>query len=323
MKKGYFILLSIILVAWSIYMLSNNLLFLFNENWLVSTTMIFASFIAWSTAEWWWAVAFPVFTKLLNIAWDDAKVFSLMIQSIGMSMAMFVIWIKKIKVLKNVILWWAVWGLLWQILGLSIVLSSIQLKVLFTVLVTFLWVVLASSLIKKEYLYKNEIFSTFKTITSFIVIWLVWGLLTSKMWTGIDMIIFILLTMFYWINAKISTPTTICLMAINSIFWFIISLYTWWITNIVITYWLVSIPVVILFAPIWAIIASKISQKVLISILLFFIFLDITSTVYTVNFTSQVIIFTLQAILLAISFFYIMYFIKTNYVLKQEKVKIK
>ncbi len=319
MKKPYFTLLGVILITWLTYMLSNNLFFLFDDNWIISLTMVLGSFIAWSTAEWWGAVAFPVFTKLFNIAASDAKVFSLMIQSIGMTMAMFIIWLKKIKILKNVVLWWAIWWFLWQLIGISIVLSSLQLKILFTVLVSFLWVVLLSKLLKKDILDNTEIKNSLKTVIVFLFIWAIWGLLTSKMWTWLDMIVFILLTMLYGINAKISTPTTICLMAINSIFWFILQLYLWAVNNVVLTYWLVSIPVVIIWAPLWAIIVSKISQNILIVFLLSFILLDIVSTIYTVNYTDEVLLFSLQSLLVAFSFFYILYFIKINYILKNVK----
>ncbi len=291
--------------------------FLFDENWIISVTMVLWSFIAWSTAEWGWAIAFPVFTKLFNIAASDAKVFSLMIQSIGMSMAMFIIWLKKIKVLKNVIIWWALWWFLWQLIGVSIVLSSLQLKILFTVLVSFLWIVLLLKILKKDSLNNTEISTNLKTVISFIFIWTLWWLLTSKMWTWLDMVIFILLTMLYWINAKISTPTTICLMATNSIFWFILQLYLGWVNNEVLTYWLVSIPVVVIWAPLWAIIVSKISQNILILFLLSFILLDIFSTIYTIKYTNEVLLFSLQSLLVAFTFFYLMHFVKTNYILKK------
>jgi hypothetical protein len=53
-------------------------------HWPVSVTMIFGSIIAGATSEGGGAIAFPVFTKILQIPASDAKIFSLAIQSVGM-----------------------------------------------------------------------------------------------------------------------------------------------------------------------------------------------------------------------------------------------
>jgi hypothetical protein len=313
MNKTYILLLTFILLIWSLYFFWNNLWFLFNENWIITVTMIFWSFIAWATAEWGWAVAFPVFTKILDIPWNDAKIFSIMIQSIWMSMAMFMIWIKKIKVLKNVIIFWSLGWFIWQALWLLFVFSWLQLKILFTILVLCLWIVLTISLFRDKMSVRTEIISNIKISLFFFVIWIVWWIMVSKIWMWIDMLVFILLTILYWINEKISTPTTICLMAINSIFGFILQLYIWSISTTVISYWLVAIPVVIIWAPLWAYLISKISQRSLIKILLWFIILDIFSTFYTITLTMEVSVLILQAVIILSIFFISVYLIHNKY----------
>ncbi|MCK5889994.1 MAG: sulfite exporter TauE/SafE family protein, partial [Methylococcales bacterium] len=57
------------------------------QNWPITLTMVFGSFIAGATSEGGGAIAFPVFTKVLAMPPFDAKVFSLAIQSIGMMAA--------------------------------------------------------------------------------------------------------------------------------------------------------------------------------------------------------------------------------------------
>ncbi|MDJ0901719.1 MAG: hypothetical protein QNJ55_23255 [Xenococcus sp. MO_188.B8] len=57
------------------------------DNWQVALTMVFGSEIAGETSVGGGAVAFPVFTKVLHIAPQDAKLFSLAIQSVGMTAA--------------------------------------------------------------------------------------------------------------------------------------------------------------------------------------------------------------------------------------------
>ncbi|MGB5770859.1 MAG: sulfite exporter TauE/SafE family protein, partial [Crocosphaera sp.] len=57
------------------------------NHWQIALTMLFGSMIAGGTSMGGGAVAFPVFTKLLHIPPHDAKIFSLAIQSVGMTAA--------------------------------------------------------------------------------------------------------------------------------------------------------------------------------------------------------------------------------------------
>ena len=57
------------------------------SNWYSAITMVFGSFVAGSTPQGGGAVAFPVFTKLLEVPADVARSFSLCIQAIGMGTA--------------------------------------------------------------------------------------------------------------------------------------------------------------------------------------------------------------------------------------------
>ncbi len=57
------------------------------DNWTSAITMVFGSFVAGSTPQGGGAVAFPVFTKVLEVPSDVARSFSLCIQAIGMGTA--------------------------------------------------------------------------------------------------------------------------------------------------------------------------------------------------------------------------------------------
>jgi hypothetical protein len=57
------------------------------DNWASAVTMVFGSFVAGSTPQGGGAVAFPVFTKVLEVPSDVARSFSLCIQAIGMGTA--------------------------------------------------------------------------------------------------------------------------------------------------------------------------------------------------------------------------------------------
>ena len=68
------------------------------NNWSASITMVFGSFVAGSTPQGGGAVAFPVFTKLLEVPSDVARSFSLCIQAIGMGTATVSILIHRRRV---------------------------------------------------------------------------------------------------------------------------------------------------------------------------------------------------------------------------------
>ncbi len=80
------------------------------DNWPVALTMVFGSLVAGATSEGGGAIAFPIFTKLLQVAPADAKLFSLAIQSIGMTAASLVIVLMRLKVEWCAIRWASLGG---------------------------------------------------------------------------------------------------------------------------------------------------------------------------------------------------------------------
>ena len=104
-NKSFFPSLLLILTTWAIWYFYTfpQSFRIISENWAVSLTMVFGSFIAGATSEGGGAIAFPVFTKILQISPLDAKVFSLAIQSVGMTAATITIIVLRIKVEWRVI----------------------------------------------------------------------------------------------------------------------------------------------------------------------------------------------------------------------------
>ncbi len=68
------------------------------DNWIASVTMVFGSFVAGATPQGGGAVAFPVFTKGLEIPSEVARTFSLCIQTVGMGAAALAILIRRRRV---------------------------------------------------------------------------------------------------------------------------------------------------------------------------------------------------------------------------------
>lgn len=74
-------------VIWAVAVLAAGLGGRVLENWESTITMLFGSFLAGSSPEGGGAVAFPVFTKALEVPGPVARTFGLSIQAVGMSMA--------------------------------------------------------------------------------------------------------------------------------------------------------------------------------------------------------------------------------------------
>jgi uncharacterized membrane protein YfcA len=87
------------------------------------------------------------------------------------------------------------------------------------------------------------------------------GLISSYTGCGIDMVVFIVLTLAYGINEKISIPTSVIIMALNSVAGFFIHGVVLKDIGICWDYWLVSIPIVIICAPLGAWTVSRLNRN--------------------------------------------------------------
>lgn len=280
---------------------------MFSETWPISLTMVLGSFIAGATSEGGGAVAFPVFTKLFNIAPQDAKVFSFFIQSFGMTMAGLFIYLKKIPVLWNVIFTALAAGITGLVTGeLFLVVPDPYPKLLFT----FLAGIFAFFLIYNRWgIPDNPVDGfRFESVNDTLVILatgFIGGLVASVVGVGIDMLIFIVLTLLYGVNEKISTPTTVVLMGLLSVAGF-----TWHagitadVNPDVWRYLMSCIPIVIFGAPLGAWVCSKIGRDQLIWFLLFLIAIEVISTIWIIPITpGRLLILTLFTLLASLLFY--------------------
>ncbi len=136
-----------ILIVWSVwgfYTLPQSGQII-KDYWQITVTMVFGSIIAGATSEGGGAIAFPVFTKLLHIAPMDAKVFSLVIQSVGMLAASITIIVLRIQVLWWVIFWVSLGGFCGVTVGLFVAdwIPAEFIRMLFTIMAVSLALTLA------------------------------------------------------------------------------------------------------------------------------------------------------------------------------------
>lgn len=253
--------------AWLVYMAAKHLFHLFLTKWFMSVTMIFGSFIAGATSEGGGAVAFPVMTLMFKISPECARNFSLAIQSVGMTAAAFAIWRCKIPVERNAILFSSVGGAVGIVLGTFFVVPLFSNPAFTKMFFTSLWLSFAGALYlinrdrDREIFYSIIDFKPLRAGLVLAVVGVLGGVVSSLTGSGLDILTFSLLTLRYRVSESVATPTSVVLMAFNSIIGFSTHLF---LVPMPVTggpylmgdfqieafhFWLVCIPIVILGAP--------------------------------------------------------------------------
>lgn len=294
----YPLVLAVIYSSWLTFMITTNSWDLFREHWTVSVTMTLGSFVAGATAEGGAAIAFPIFTKVLHIAPPTARTFGLMIQAVGMSAAGIVIFARRIPVLPRVIFWVTIGGIFGQYLGtFYIILPNPYPRILFTFVAAVFGVALYVSRFRLKWEPIGQMpFWGGNQAVLFLIIGLLGGIFAAQTGSGIDMLTFVVLTLMFGLNEKVSTPTTVIVMALNSIAGFFFHGVIAQDIGIAWEYWLVAIPIVIIGAPLGATIASRITRDAIIYFLLFLISLEVVTTVWLVSFSTQNVIVTVISV---------------------------
>ena len=270
-------------ISWFYAVFDKDIVGLFFQYWPIPLTMFFGSFFAGSTPIGGAAVAFPIFTKVLNIATQDARTFGLMIQSVGMTMASIFIFSRSIHVRKRVIVCASVGGILGMIVGAFYV-QIPYTKVLFSCFVTLFGIVFAYSHWKGKHVPQTGIVLwDFTVYCKMVLAGFFGGLISSATGAGVGMLIFVVMVLAYKIHEKICVPTVIFIMTIVSLTGFSIhALFLNDIRETVWNYWILASPVVAVGAPLGAFVSSRVSRRWIVIGTLFFIIIDFLSTLYLV-----------------------------------------
>ncbi|MDR3600911.1 MAG: sulfite exporter TauE/SafE family protein [Desulfosporosinus sp.] len=315
-----------LLIVWSYVFFSKFDITLYRQYFQIPLTMVFGSFLGGFTCEGGGAVAFPIFTKLLHISPAVTRDFSFAIQSIGMSFASITILLRKIRIEMNVILYAVMGGIAGIIIGtytVSPYLSSPQVKLIFTMVITSFGV----ALFLKNYIFRGkecDQICNFTVRDSVIIscVGVIGGVFSSIIGTGIHFITFSFVTLFYRLNEKVATPTSILIMAADSIFGFIFRKFIYnEFSDQAIVFWVLCIPVVALFAPLGAIACSKVSRSFIVKVLLFLISIEFISTLYIFKFNLNTICLSLLVIFVSMVIYLILIRISGIYALEMERLK--
>jgi len=285
-------------ITWILWLLlfRNDALLAVKDWWSITITMIFGSIIAGATSEGGGAVAFPVFTKLLHIAPWDAKLFSLSIQSVGMTAASIVIVLMRIRIDWQVIRWTSIGGavgMFFGAMGLAQHLPPDVTKMTFTIMVSSFGVVLYIINRRERYCHEQMPVNGALERGLLLGVGLGGGVLSSIVGTGLDIVTFSLLVLLFRISEKVATPTSVVLMAINSLIGCLV--YFVFLNELnpaVQSYWLAAVPVVVIGAPLGVLICNYLSRRTIVNVLLALISIELITTLLIIPLRFDIIIYS-------------------------------
>lgn len=288
--------LSIIFTVWTLWcVLAPAPAFSYiTEYWQVTVTMIFGSLIAGGTSEGGGAVAFPVFTKILEISPHTAKVFSLAIQSVGMTAASLAIFLMRVPVERRALLLISLGGIPGIAIGSLLIaplLPPAVIRITFTAMLSGFAVTLI--ILNRGIRSRNEKIPLLKNNENFVLLaaGIPGGIISGLVGNGIDIFAFSLLVLLFRVSEKVATPTSVILMAINALAGFLIHVFFLGdFTEEVQNYWLAAVPVVVVGAPLGALLCRYVEAKTIAAFLIFLIGVELITSIVLIPLTLAVIV---------------------------------
>lgn len=259
--------------GWLVAMVWHNQWYLWLDNWFMAVTMVAGSFIAGATSEGGGAVAFPVMTLIFGIEPAVARDFALMIQSVGMTAAAIAILYNRIPIEARAVGYASLGGAVGMVIGLEWV-SPLLVPAASKLFFVTLWLSFGVAL---WWIFCDRTSSSQPRIFQFrkqdrlelLAVGLLGGIVSSITGSGLDLLTFALLVLVFRIDAKVATPTSVVLMAINAMVGF--SWRLWGsaspIPDPAWHYWWVAVPVVVVGAPLGAKVIAHCSQTIVVALL--------------------------------------------------------
>lgn len=284
----YVLFFILVISAWLVFMVTNSYFGVYQTHWKSALTMVFGSFIAGATSEGGGAVAFPVFTLILQLPSAVARNFSFAIQSIGMTAATLLIFSMKIPIDKKAIKLTTLSGIPGLFFGMYCVapfISSGFTKLFFV----SLWLSFAMVLFivnkKSERNLKSGLGTLFNNDIFLILSFgFIGGVITSIFGDGINIFTFCLFTLFYNVNEKIATPTSVVIMTIHTIIGFLSHVFIFQdFSKEAFNYWICAVPVAVIMAPLGAFIISFLTRKFVLNFFYIVSFIQYIGAVFVLK----------------------------------------
>ncbi|MBU3699145.1 MAG: sulfite exporter TauE/SafE family protein [Candidatus Kapabacteria bacterium] len=286
------------------YVASNGIIDKVTAWWPAALTMVFGSFIAGASAEGGGAIAFPVFTLILKIAPIDARSFSFAIQSVGMVSASLLILGRGISIETRAVLWPALGGIVGLLFGtfwIAPFIEPVHTKLFFV----SLWMAFGIGLYRANRNRARIVRSGLGTILQrndiliLLSAGLVGGMVTAIFGNGVDLITFCVLTLWYGLDEKVATPTSVVLMSILTVCGF--ALHAFVVQDVseqMYHAWMAAAPVVLIFAPLGAFVISKWNRLAIANLLITIIVVQLLGALYVLELTAEHVIFSLAVVAL-------------------------
>ncbi|MEZ5379931.1 MAG: TSUP family transporter [Acidimicrobiales bacterium] len=204
------------------------------DHWVSALTMVFGSFVAGATPQGGGAVAFPVFTKVLDVPAEAARSFSLCIQTVGMGCAS-----ASILINRRTIEWRS--ALTGAGVGASTMLATLLLlgdrtkpfwpvdlpgpyvKVTFTiVLLSMAWVVILSRRVPVRSVTDRLPDLHLRLRIALVVAGAIGGVAAALVGSGVDLMIYLFVVVLFGVRAGVGVPTSVVAMALVSMVGFVV-----------------------------------------------------------------------------------------------------
>lgn len=277
-----------IFAVWFGFLGAEGAMAVLSDHWPVSVTMVFGSVVAGGTGEGGGAIAFPVFTKLLDIPAEQARVFSLAIQSVGMTAAALALIRRKVEVEWEVILWGSLGGAVGLVVSahyLVPLVTSSAVRLTFTMMQVALGVVLLTMHHREKDGEGRWRAGGMGPRLLLLAAGAVGGSLSGLMGTGISLVLFSVMVIYCRISERIALPTAVILVAPNSLVGFATYAQMGAFDATVQSYWLAAVPVVALGAPVGAVICSKLDRLTIVRLVLVLIAIEFVTTFWAIPMT--------------------------------------
>lgn len=293
-------------------MYQNDLYHILLKNVSVIITMLFGAFIAGSSPEGSAAIAYPVFTLWLNIDPDTTRNFAFAIQSFGMTSASIFILNSKIKIDKNYIFFVSFSGLFGLLFGTYFIVEHIPPKIakLFFVSLWLAFGIVLWFVNRNKLRFVADRLPDLSIHDVFLLLFFgfVGGIISSIFGTGINIFSFCFVVIYYHLSEKIATPSSVIIMSIETIIGFFLHKYVIHDFNATSReMWLSCIPFVIFLAPLGAFVISKISRKVVASLLYFILIIQFFGAMMVLKPTGLLLAMSVLTIFCGVFLFYLLY----------------
>ena len=299
----------IVLLVWFTYMQQWQLFGIIQDNFYAVITMIFGAFVAGSSPEGSAAIAYPIFTLLLDIEPSTTRNFAFAIQSIGMTSASILILNLKIKVEWNYIKYVSFAGLFGLLAGTYYVVPYISPKLakLFFVSLWFSFGIVLWKINSRKDREVIEDLGKLKNNDVFLLLsfGFIGGVISSIFGTGINIFTYCFMVIFYKVSEKIATPSSVIIMTIETIAGFLIhDQFIGDFNQKSKELWLSCIPFVVFMAPLGAYVISKLNRIIIARILYAILIVQFFGALIVIKPDLKYAMFSLATILCGLTLFY-------------------